>query len=136
MSYYSYNPNPAPQPDMTGKKYCKFCGTIIDADCVVCPSCGKQVEELKYASAPQPQVVINNSQSTNRAPGPVAYYRKRCDKWAAFFLCFFLGIFGAHKFYEGKPGMGILYLFTVGLLGIGWFVDMIAILCKPNPYYV
>lgn len=23
-----------------GKQYCKHCGTIIDADCVVCPTCG------------------------------------------------------------------------------------------------
>lgn len=58
------------------------------------------------------------------------------DKWVAFFLCLFLGYFGAHKFYEGKSSMGILYLCTVGLFGIGWFVDIIVLLCKPNPYYV
>ena len=32
--------------------------------------------------------------------------------------------------------MGILYLFTFGLLGIGTLVDLIAIVMKPNPYYV
>ena len=26
---------------------------------------------------------------------------------------------GAHKFYEGKIGMGVLYIFTGGLFGIG-----------------
>ncbi|MFR8462077.1 MAG: TM2 domain-containing protein [Ruthenibacterium lactatiformans] len=36
-----------------------------------------------------------------------------------------MGYFGAHKFYEGKVGMGVLYLFTLGLFGIGWFVDLI-----------
>ena len=35
-----------------------------------------------------------------------------------------------------KVGMGILYLFTFGLLGIGTLVDLIAIVMKPNPYYV
>ena len=40
------------------QKYCKFCGEIIDKDCVICPKCGKQVEELKSA---QPNVVINNT---------------------------------------------------------------------------
>lgn len=30
-------------------KYCKFCGQVIDADCVICPKCGKQVEEIKYS---------------------------------------------------------------------------------------
>ena len=31
------------------QKFCKFCGAIIDKDCVICPKCGKQVEELKSA---------------------------------------------------------------------------------------
>ena len=51
-------------------------------------------------------------------------------------LCIFLGVFGGHKFYEGKVGMGVLYLFTVGLFGIGLIVDFITILCRSNPYYV
>ena len=51
-------------------------------------------------------------------------------------MCLFLGFIGAHKFYEGKTGAGILYIFIVGLFGIGWIVDTIAILLKPNPYYV
>lgn len=51
-------------------------------------------------------------------------------------LCLFLGLVGGHKFYEGKIGMGILYIFTVGLFGIGAIVDLIALLLKPNPYYV
>lgn len=58
------------------------------------------------------------------------------DKWIAFLLCFFLGYLGIHKFYEGKVGMGILYIFTGGLCGIGCLVDLILIVMKPNPYYV
>ena len=46
------------------------------------------------------------------------------------------GLFGAHKFYEGKTGMGILYLLTGELFGIGWLIDAIALLFKPNPYYM
>ena len=53
-----------------------------------------------------------------------------------FFLCLFFGGIGAHKFYEGKIGMGILYLFTLGILGIGILVDLIALITKPNPYYI
>ena len=46
----------------------------------------------------------------------------------ALLLCIFLGFFGAHKFYLGKIGMGILYLLTGGLFGFGWIIDIIMIL--------
>lgn len=39
-------------------------------------------------------------------------------------LCFFLGGFGIHKFYLGNWVMGIIYLVTGGLLGIGPIVDL------------
>ena len=42
-------------------KYCKYCGKIIDFDCVVCPLCGKQVEELKYENR---NIIVNNSASS------------------------------------------------------------------------
>lgn len=46
-------------------------------------------------------------------------------------LCLFLGWAGAHKFYIGKKGLGILYLLTFGLCIIGWWGDLIA-LCMKN----
>ena len=97
---------------------------------------GRQVEKL--AGAAQPQVVIQNTNmNTNTAAAVVAGVGARAkNKWTAFVLCLLLGYFGAHKFYEGKVGMGVLYLFTLGLFGIGWFVDLIVLLTKTNPYYV
>ena len=121
-------------------KFCKFCGAKIHVDAVLCTACGRQVEQLQQQSANQPQIVINNTNdnintNTNiNATGILG--RNPKNKWVAFFLCLFIGYFGAHKFYEGKAGMGLLYIFTVGLLGIGWIIDLITILCKPNPYYV
>lgn len=57
------------------------------------------------------------------------------NKWVAFFLCLFFGVLGIHKFYEGRILLGILYLCTVGLFGIGVVIDIISLLFKPNPYY-
>ena len=110
-------------------KFCKHWGSKIHDKAVFCPNCGCQVEEIP--SAQQPNIVINNSnQNTNvNTVNAVGVGRPR-NKWTAFLLCFFLGFLGAHKFYEGKTAMGIVYLFTVGLFGIGWIIDLISILCK------
>lgn len=61
---------------------------------------------------------------------------KLVNKWTIFILCLFLGPFGIHKFYQGKIGIGILYFFTCGIFLIGWVIDLISILFKPNQYYV
>lgn len=57
------------------------------------------------------------------------------NKWVALSLCVCLGYLGAHKFYEGKNKIGVIYLLTLGLLGIGWIIDIIILVLKPNPYY-
>lgn len=57
------------------------------------------------------------------------------NKWVSFFLCLFLGVLGVHKFYEGRILMGVLYLFTAGIFGIGVIIDLIILFFKPNPYY-
>ena len=46
----------------------------------------------------------------------------------AFLLCFFLGVFGAHRFYVGKIGTGILMFITIGGLGIWTLIDFIMII--------
>ena len=50
-------------------------------------------------------------------------------------LCLLFGIVGAHKFYEGRILLGIVYLCTLGLFGTGVLIDLIILLFKPNPYY-
>jgi Predicted membrane protein len=46
----------------------------------------------------------------------------------AFLLCFFLGFLGAHRFYVGKIGTGVLQILTLGGLGIWALIDWIMIM--------
>jgi TM2 domain-containing membrane protein YozV len=43
-------------------------------------------------------------------------------------LCWFLGLFGVHRFYVGKTGTGILQLLTLGGLGIWALIDFVMII--------
>jgi TM2 domain-containing membrane protein YozV len=46
-----------------------------------------------------------------------------------FVLCLLFGVFGAHRFYVGKIGTGILMILTLGGLGIWGLIDLVVILC-------
>lgn len=124
-------------------KFCKFCGAKIHIDAILCTSCGRQVEQLQGANpSQQPQIVINNANTStntntnvNTAVAGGAMGKKK-SKWVCLVLWWFLGLVGGHKFYDGKIGTGLLYMFTGGLFVIGWIIDLFAILNRPNPYYV
>lgn len=80
----------------------------------------------QYAGYQPPPIIINNN-NTNTA---TAHCRGSSlkHKWVAFLLGLFLGVFGAHRFYTGKIGTGILYFLTMGFGGIGVVIDLIMIL--------
>ncbi|WP_083707470.1 NINE protein [Intrasporangium flavum] len=50
------------------------------------------------------------------------------SRLAATLLCFFLGVFGVHRFYVGKVGTGVLQVVTFGGLGIWALVDLVLII--------
>ena len=98
-------------------KFCKHCGEKIAEDAILCTKCGRQVEDINK----------NNNNSDPRFNNPK-------NKWISILLLLCTGC--GHKFYEGKIIMGIIYILTLGFLGIGIFIDFLILLGKPNPYYV
>jgi hypothetical protein len=89
--------------------FCRACGRPMDPKSVMCINCGAMQDGGGLQTA-----------------GATAQSDKRV--LPAALLCFFLGIFGAHRFYVGKIGTGFLQLCTIGGLGIWWLIDMILIL--------
>ncbi len=43
------------------------------------------------------------------------------------YLLWVFGFLGSHRFYYGRPISGTIYFFTLGLVGIGWIVDLFLI---------
>lgn len=43
------------------------------------------------------------------------------------YLCWIFGFTGSHRFYYGKQITGTIWFFTLGLLGVGWLIDLVLI---------
>ena len=77
-------------------------------------------------------ISINNG---NNSTVPPAYPTgKVVNKLVYILLALFLGGIGAHKFYSGKYGMGIVYLvfFWTGIPALCAVVDLIIVCFKPS----
>lgn len=73
------------------KKYCKRCGELIDDDCVVCPKCGKQVEQLASNNR---DIIINNSASSSAssaASSGTPYIKRKMPWYLSWFWILILG---------------------------------------------
>ncbi len=112
-------------------KFCSECGKEISKNAEICPHCG-----CRIAAAPSPNIVINNQNTNQNQNGAMVHYGRARSKWVALLLWFFFGFLGGHKFYEGKAFMGVVYIFTGGLIGIGLFFDFFGLIFKPSTYYV
>ena len=43
------------------------------------------------------------------------------------YILWLFGFTGSHRFYYGRPISGTIWFFTLGLLGIGWLIDLFLI---------
>lgn len=43
------------------------------------------------------------------------------------YVLWIFGFTGSHRFYYGRPISGTVYFFTLGLLGVGWIIDLFLI---------
>lgn len=99
--------------------FCNHCGKQIPDNSSVCSFCGTPITQ----AAPQ-VMFVNQSMPVTSSNIPAVSDKE----WlTALLLEIFLGSFGIHRFYVGKGGTGILWLFSFGLFGIGWLVDLIMI---------
>lgn len=130
---------------------CTNCGAEIKG--TVCEYCGSEIPktEPKTSHSSSQTTIVNNYYQSKPAqtdypynqyhsvqannmgarpnypyPNPMA---TKSDKSLVItlMLAVFLGWIGVHYFYVGKTGMGILYIFTMGLFGIGWLIDIFRI---------
>ena len=113
---------------------CKSCGAEVGMEYRLCPYCRAEIDYsngIQKNGGNQPVIVVQNvlsNQNTNTVTDRYTRNR-RCSpkkKNTALILSIF-GMFGIHRFYVGKVGSGIIYLFTGGIFFFGWIYDMIKI---------
>ena len=106
---------------------CRNCGYswVISSNI---PGLNEDIRPQRATGSYQTNVPPTYNTARSSVTGMSNGSRTSKDKTVALLLCVFLGYFGVHHFYAGRYGMGLLYLFTCGLCGIGWMVDIIMIL--------
>lgn len=98
------------------EKFCTECGAVILRAAEICPRCG-----VRQYGSPAGFGVAPNGKS----------------RLVAALLAFFLGGFGAHKFYLGQVGLGLLYLlfFWTAIPAIVAFVEFILLLVMTDEVF-
>ena len=122
---------------------CPSCGANVNG--AYCEYCGTKMptERVEATTINADHVTVNNYYGAEPQAGPSKSFRNATlnaaystgpamgaspkSRMLALILCVFFGIFGVHRFYARRYLMGVVYLFTAGLLGIGWVVDVVLI---------
>lgn len=79
---------------MEDKKFCKFCGEQIDKESIVCPKCGRQIQNVKDK---QESKIDNNE--VNTAKSESKFYEQTWFMWVMLIFFAPVGIFFMWKFH-------------------------------------
>ncbi len=90
--------------------YCVRCGNTMEGGDRYCHGCGWEAD--RALPCPAEPTIPNLSEHS---------------RLTAFLLCIVLGWVGAHRFYVGKIGTGILWLCTFGVFTVGIIYDAVLI---------
>jgi hypothetical protein len=99
-----------------------------------CSHCGKNMSDEAFA---RPECGHSNQNTANSNASSK-------NVFTAILLCIFFGVFGAHRFYVGKIGTGVIQLLTLGgfaiwapidltMLILGKFTDKAGRVLSQNP---
>lgn len=76
---------------------------------------------------PNLELYMNSLTAEQKVMFEKEYNAKKMNPVVMFIVTLLFGLLGVHKFIMGQKTMGFVYLFTAGLFGIGWFIDLFAI---------
>ncbi len=116
---------------------CKDCGARryekIDENTYRCEYCGYTEEIIRFSEKPEEETINTDQESFSQFVKEKIenYEETNVHNSAAtkavieFFITFFFGVWGVHRFLKGKIFTGFVYLFTYGVFGFGYFIDLI-----------
>ena len=114
-------------------RQCEYCDMYLEPQQM--PE--KAREQLENFAAQPAQQIIYHVHNHYNQPAPreepeVTYTPRENvspkNRWLAFTLCLFFGVFGIHRFYVGKVGTGLIYMFSQGIGYWGWGWDILMLL--------